>query len=119
VRPGEKLYEELSTMLEDTVSTTHEKIRIFVGNGVPECDMFSWLDNLREICDMRDTGRLAVALKEIVTDFSPSAHFLKRIVQARDQPALDASSCVLVRADRRTEYFEKWKMKPDHCPPAR
>ena len=34
-RPGEKLSEELTTMLEDTVPSKHEKIRIFVGNGVP------------------------------------------------------------------------------------
>ena len=39
MRPGEKLYEELSTMLEDTAPTAHEKIRIFVGNGMPEGDM--------------------------------------------------------------------------------
>jgi FlaA1/EpsC-like NDP-sugar epimerase len=47
MRPGEKLYEELSTMLEDTVPTAHEKIRIFVGNGMPEGDMLAWLDCLR------------------------------------------------------------------------
>ena len=28
MRPGEKMYEELSTLLEDTAPTTHEKIRI-------------------------------------------------------------------------------------------
>ena len=39
MRPGEKLYEELSTLLEDTVPTAHEKIRIYVGNGLPEGDM--------------------------------------------------------------------------------
>ena len=39
MRPGEKLYEELSTMLEDTAPTAHEKIRIFIGNGMPEGDM--------------------------------------------------------------------------------
>ena len=33
MRPGEKLYEELSTLLEDTVPTAHEKIRIYMGNG--------------------------------------------------------------------------------------
>ena len=36
MRPGEKLYEELSTMIEDTAPTAHEKIRIYVGNGMPE-----------------------------------------------------------------------------------
>ena len=46
-RPGEKLYEELSTLLEDTIPTEHEKIRIFVGNGMPEDDMLTWLESLR------------------------------------------------------------------------
>jgi hypothetical protein len=40
----EKLYEELSTMLEDTVPTAHEKIRIFVGNRMPEGDRLAWLN---------------------------------------------------------------------------
>src|ERR1019366_2115891 len=54
MRPGEKLYEELSTLLEDTAPTAHEKIRIFVGNGVPEGDMETWLGSLREACGTRD-----------------------------------------------------------------
>ena len=33
VRPGEKLFEELSCLNESTVPTFHEKIRIFQGNG--------------------------------------------------------------------------------------
>jgi len=78
MRPGEKLYEELSTMLEDTVPTAHEKIRIFTGNGMPEGDMLARLDCLREICEARDAGRLIVTLKEIVPDYSPSTHLLKR-----------------------------------------
>jgi FlaA1/EpsC-like NDP-sugar epimerase len=83
LRPGEKLYEELSTMLEDTVPTAHEKIRIHLGNGLPARDMLAWLDELREICEARDTGRLVVALKEIVLDYSPSTHLLKRVIEPR------------------------------------
>jgi hypothetical protein len=52
-----------------------------VGNGVPEGDMLSWLDYLREIREARDAGRLVVALKEIVPDYSPSAHLLKRVIE--------------------------------------
>ena len=85
MRPGEKLYEELSTLLEDTVPTEHEKIRIFIGNGMPERDIQGWLDSLHEICETRDTGRLVVALKEIVLDYSPSTHLLKRMIKPLDQ----------------------------------
>jgi FlaA1/EpsC-like NDP-sugar epimerase len=80
MRPGEKLCEELSTLIEDTAPTTHEKIRIYVGNGMPEGDMVGWLNYLRETCETRDVGRLVVALKEIVLDYSPSAHLLKRVI---------------------------------------
>jgi FlaA1/EpsC-like NDP-sugar epimerase len=83
MRPGEKLYEELSTMLEDTAPTAHEKIRIYTGNGMPEGDMLAWLDCLREICETRDVGRLVVTLKEIVLDYSPSTHLLKRVIEPR------------------------------------
>src|SRR5208282_5582244 len=58
IRPGEKLYEELSTMLEDTVPTAHEKIRIFIGNGMPAGDIQTWLGLLHDTCEARDTGRL-------------------------------------------------------------
>ena len=92
MRPGEKLYEELSTLLEDTVPTAHEKIRIFVGNGMPEGDMATWLKCLREICEVRDAGRLVVALKEMVLDYSPSAHLLKRAIEARGRSAVATAS---------------------------
>jgi FlaA1/EpsC-like NDP-sugar epimerase len=81
MRPGEKLYEELSTLLENTVATGHEKIRIFVGNGMAHGDMLTWLGRLREICDARDAGGLVVALKEIVLDYNPSTHLLKRVLE--------------------------------------
>jgi FlaA1/EpsC-like NDP-sugar epimerase len=90
MRPGEKLYEELSTMLENTAPTAHEKIRIFVGNGMPDGDMLTWLNCLREICEARDAGRLVIALKEIVADYSPSAHLLRRIVAPNRRAAFGA-----------------------------
>jgi len=85
MRPGEKLYEELSTLLEDTVASGHEKIRIFVGNGAPECALDQWLDSLRDICEARDLGRLTLALKELVLDYSPSADLLRRIVESKNR----------------------------------
>ncbi len=92
MRPGEKLYEELSTLLEDTVPTKHDKIRIFVGNGVPHEDMRNWLESLREICEARDTGRLVVALKELVPDYSPSVHLLKQITGRQDPSGVPLQS---------------------------
>ncbi len=84
MRPGEKLSEELSTLLEDTVPSKHDKIRIFVGNGSPEEDIRIWLAALHEICEARDLARLIVALKELVPDYSPSVHVLKRIMERQE-----------------------------------
>jgi FlaA1/EpsC-like NDP-sugar epimerase len=84
-RPGEKLYEELSTLLEDTIPTEHEKIRIFVGDSLAESDMLTWLETLHSICETRDTGRLVVALKEIVEDYNPSTNILKRVIKFQDE----------------------------------
>jgi FlaA1/EpsC-like NDP-sugar epimerase len=81
MRPGEKLYEELNTLLEDTVPTAHEKIRIFIGSGMPGGDIQAWLGLLHDICEARDTGRLVVALKEMVLDYNPSTYLLKHIIQ--------------------------------------
>jgi FlaA1/EpsC-like NDP-sugar epimerase len=81
IRPGEKLFEELSSLIEDTVPTVHEKIRIFIGNGVPENDIDEWLEQLRFVCHSRDLGQLMIALKEIVPDYNPSTTLLKRVVK--------------------------------------
>jgi FlaA1/EpsC-like NDP-sugar epimerase len=88
MRPGEKLYEELSSLLEDTVPTEHEKVRIFVGDAIEEEDIQGWLDTLREISEARDMGRLIVTLKEIVLDYNPSTHLLRRVLKPRGR--LDA-----------------------------
>jgi len=88
MRPGEKLYEELSTLLESTIPSGHEKIRIFVGNGLPERDLDSWLESLREICAARDLGGLTLALKEIVPDYSLSADLLRRLVDKHDERSI-------------------------------
>ncbi len=86
MRPGEKLCEELSTLLEDTVPTHHSKIRIYTGSGMPPDDLDQWLDSLREICRTRDIGRLVMALKEVVLDYNPSMDLLRRVIDGRESP---------------------------------
>jgi FlaA1/EpsC-like NDP-sugar epimerase len=92
MRPGEKLYEELSTLTEDTVPTDHEKIRIFVGNGTPAADVHDWIESLRQICASREIGRLVVAIKELVLDYNPSAHLLRRILDLEETETLTSLS---------------------------
>lgn len=85
IRPGEKLCEELSTLLEHTVPTTHNKIRIYAGSGLPY-DIENLLQSLREICRSRDIGRLVMAFKETVADYNPSAEVLRRMIQPQQRP---------------------------------
>lgn len=98
MRPGEKLYEELSTLLENTVPTKHEKVRIFLGDGMPKNDMKKRLDALHSICEARDIGRLVVTLKETVLDYSPSTDLIKRIIETKPRFAQDYGA-VLAASD--------------------
>jgi FlaA1/EpsC-like NDP-sugar epimerase len=81
-RPGEKLFEELSTLEEQPLPTFHQKIKVFAGNGIPE-RMLARLNTLRELCDARDRRRLVMELKDIVPEYTPSGYVLPEVVEAR------------------------------------
>jgi FlaA1/EpsC-like NDP-sugar epimerase len=78
IRPGEKLYEELSTYEEHTLPTCHEKIKIFAGNGMAE-RMTSRVKALRDLCEKRDHRGLILELRDIVPEYTPSAEVLPEI----------------------------------------
>jgi FlaA1/EpsC-like NDP-sugar epimerase len=78
IRPGEKLYEELHTLEESTRPTRHEKVKIFAGPSLAYGEMTGPLETLRQICAVRDVTRLILQLKEIVPEYNPSSHVLKR-----------------------------------------
>ncbi len=92
MRPGEKLYEELSSLVEDTVPTEHDKIRIFVGNGIPDSDAHAWLESLESICASRDISRLVIAIKELVPDYNPSTSLLRRVLELDEAKTLISDS---------------------------
>lgn len=77
MRPGEKLYEELSGMLENTVPSSHAKIHIFTGSDHSKARVHEWLHAVHEICAHRDVGRLIVKLKEFVPEYNPSIQLMK------------------------------------------
>jgi FlaA1/EpsC-like NDP-sugar epimerase len=78
IRPGEKLYEELSGLEEDTVPTTHSKIRIFTGAG-PIPETFSrCLEDLRRATEIRDAAGVVFSLKELAPDYNPSSFLLRK-----------------------------------------
>jgi FlaA1/EpsC-like NDP-sugar epimerase len=80
IRPGEKLYEELSLLEEDTRPTFHEKIRVFAGNGFPVDSARTYVNCLRDFCAARDSQSLLLQLKDLVPDYNPSAHILRRVI---------------------------------------
>jgi FlaA1/EpsC-like NDP-sugar epimerase len=80
VRPGEKLYEELSAHEESTLPTYHPKIKIFGGNGAPVEEMAARLSRLREALVARDRAGLLLALKDIVPTYNPSTQVLRQML---------------------------------------
>ncbi len=84
LRPGEKLFEELSTHDENTLPTYHEKIKIFSGTTVPWHSMESQLSHLQHLCAVRDFKGIILAMKELVPEFNPGAHLLRRALSDPD-----------------------------------
>jgi FlaA1/EpsC-like NDP-sugar epimerase len=78
VRPGEKLFEELSHMEEGTVPTRHHKVRAFTANAIRLPDMAKLLEKLRTCVAERDSIRLVLTLKEAIPDYSPSDFVLPK-----------------------------------------
>lgn len=80
VRPGEKLFEELSCSDESTLPTFHEKILIYSGPGLAADEMKRRLDSIRRYCVERDARKLFLELKKVVPDYNPSGDVLHRLL---------------------------------------
>jgi FlaA1/EpsC-like NDP-sugar epimerase len=83
MRPGEKLYEELSGMEEDTVPTSHSQIRVFTGKGASHETISRGLEELRRATEARDAAGVVLSLKELAPDYNPSSFLLRKAFQAR------------------------------------
>jgi FlaA1/EpsC-like NDP-sugar epimerase len=80
-RPGEKLYEELSAVEEDTLPTCHEKIARYAGLSIPWPAMEEYLARIQALCAARELNELVLTLKEIIPDYNPSAEILRRVLR--------------------------------------
>jgi FlaA1/EpsC-like NDP-sugar epimerase len=78
MRPGEKLYEELSHLEEGTVATPHSKVRAFAAHAIRLPDMRRLLEELRRSHEARDPYRVVQTLKEAIPDYTPSPYVLPR-----------------------------------------
>jgi FlaA1/EpsC-like NDP-sugar epimerase len=98
IRPGEKLYEELQMFEESTAPTRHEKIKIFTGPMVGYDEMKEPIQILKQICADRDVAQLVLRLKEIVPEYNPSTHVLRRALVENIHPVgLSAPALPLLR----------------------
>jgi FlaA1/EpsC-like NDP-sugar epimerase len=86
LRPGEKMYEELSAYEENTVPTPHTQIRVFTGALPNRARAEQTLDQLRNALMARDAAGLLIALKELVPDYNPSNAILREAFATRAEP---------------------------------
>jgi FlaA1/EpsC-like NDP-sugar epimerase len=87
IRPGEKLYEELSCSDESTLPTFHEKIQIYRGPVLAPEEMERRLHAIRRHCADRDVRKLFLELKNVVPDYNPSGDILSRLLTST--PAME------------------------------
>ena len=76
LRPGEKLFEELSLEQEGIKATTHEKIRVFDGGEVHFHQVQAWLDALSATLDTKSVHELVQTLQRMVPEYSPSEEIM-------------------------------------------
>ncbi len=69
LRPGEKLYEELLNVAENTVATHHPKIKKARIRPVDEFDLNKKIDELSELIFKQDNFSIVGKIKDIVPEF--------------------------------------------------
>ncbi len=90
-RPGEKMYEELSALEENTAPTPHAQIRVFTGAHRPGEFLTQVLEDLRAASEARDASGVVMCLKELVPDYNPSSMVLRQAFRANAPQ--DCRSC--------------------------
>jgi FlaA1/EpsC-like NDP-sugar epimerase len=70
LRPGEKLYEELLANDENTIKTSHSKVRVASGREVPK-DILSYLEKLASKLHTSTLTEIKYILQECVEEYTP------------------------------------------------
>jgi FlaA1/EpsC-like NDP-sugar epimerase len=73
MRPGEKLYEEVSTGHEDSLPTQHPKIRIFQGPRMSAEQVAHWPRELERVLEGRNAKDGVRLFKRLVPEYTPDA----------------------------------------------
>ncbi len=103
LRPGEKLFEELSLEGEQMQPTYHDKIRIFTG-PLPDRDMVEHcIDRLRQATGARDEIAALTRMMDLVPEYTPDGRWRETIDAATH--ALNSGEALPV--PRRPKTFEQ------------
>lgn len=92
LRPGEKLYEELSHAGEDCVATNHPAIMRFVSRPVPLNEIQDQLREVSQHLHSADPDELKLMLKRVVPEYKP---FVKELRAAPAAPGLVDGAAVI------------------------
>jgi FlaA1/EpsC-like NDP-sugar epimerase len=87
LRPGEKLFEELSTSSDHVLPTRHEKIMIFCGATLEHEPMRRWLAELRSACLQRNQCAVLARMMDIVPEYQPSHRWRTLLNASATKPA--------------------------------
>jgi FlaA1/EpsC-like NDP-sugar epimerase len=72
LRPGEKLFEELNLSTEETLPTSHSKIRLYQPAALDLSRMSEWLNRVRNMVRERDNEGLVKILRELIPEYQPN-----------------------------------------------
>ncbi|HYZ86856.1 MAG TPA: nucleoside-diphosphate sugar epimerase/dehydratase [Bryobacteraceae bacterium] len=75
LRPGEKLFEEISIHDEHVVDTEHSKIKIFKSRQHSFAEIAGWIMELQHLLYRRDAGSVIEHMRLIVPEYRPSEAF--------------------------------------------
>jgi len=82
IRPGEKLYEELSHQDEEMQPTFHPKIKIFLNSELGSHSILERVEKLKTCCAARNEADVVLGLKDLIADYNPSAPLLRKMIGA-------------------------------------
>lgn len=80
LRPGEKLYEEVIHEGEKVVPTSHERIKVFLGQPLDPPLARSWVNRMSQAVGKRDEIEVIRHLLDIVPEYEPGGHWKSRLV---------------------------------------
>ena len=78
LRPGEKLFEELSMASDQMRPTCHEKIMIFCGQSLQYVFMQHWISELRVLLAQRNEAAVLAHMRRIVPEYQPSDKWIQQ-----------------------------------------